>query len=154
MARRLADSLGRRAGLVVTRNGVIETIEIAESAPETLSVAGARASAAGGRGPRPSGALAPARDAFGELHDAFVSDVVLVKVPAKTVVADPVIVVHLIDPGVATGPGVSVFPHTLAELGTSAEAGIIELVAPAAVGGALPAGDESESAPSPPSWSR
>ncbi|MGD0381074.1 MAG: SufD family Fe-S cluster assembly protein [Acidimicrobiales bacterium] len=147
VARRLADSLGRRAGLVVTRNGVIEAIEITESAPEALSVAGARGSAAGASAPDALGMLAPARDAFGELHDAFVSDVVLVRVPPKTVVADPVIVVHLIDPGVGSAPGVSVFPHTLAQVGTSAEAGIIELIAPGAVGGALPAGDESEGAP-------
>ena len=142
VARRLADSLGRRAGLVVTRNGVIEAIEITESAPEALSVAGARGSAVGASAPDALGMLAPARDAFGELHDAFVSDVVLVRVPPKTVVADPVIVVHLIDPGVGSAPGVSVFPHTLAQVGTSAEAGIIELIAPGAVGGALPAGDE------------
>src|ERR1019366_9629794 len=38
VARRLADSLGPRAGLVVTRNGTIEAIEMEGSAPEALSV--------------------------------------------------------------------------------------------------------------------
>jgi Fe-S cluster assembly protein SufD len=143
VARRLADSLGPRAGLVVTRNGVIEVIEMTPSAPDALSVVGAR-TAGDGIDPDNLGALASARDAFGELHDAFVADVVLVSVARKTVVPDPVVVVHLVDPGADTGRGISVFPRTLVDLEMSSEAGIIELTSPVAVGAALPAGDESE----------
>src|ERR1700722_10535729 len=44
VARRLADSVGPRAGLVVTVNGTIEAIEMAPSAPESLSVSSGRAS--------------------------------------------------------------------------------------------------------------
>ena len=154
IAHRLADSLGPRAGLVVTHHGVVEAVEVAPSAPEALSVSGARtlagtASSATAGLVSNLGALAPGRDAFGELHDAFVADVVFVRVAPKIVVSDPVVIVHLVDPGDGTGPGISVFPHVLVELGVSAEAGIIEVTAPAVAGGALPAGDESETAPTP-----
>jgi len=148
VARRLADSLGPRAGLVVTRNGTIEAIEMDGSAPEALSVSNTRNAAKAGATPEALGELAPGRDAFGELHDAFVADVVLVGVAPKTVVADPVVVVHLVDPGVHKKPGVAVFPHTFVDLGRSSEAGVIELTAPVTTGGPLPAGDESDTAPS------
>lgn len=147
VARRLADSLGPRAGLVVTCNGVIEAIEATASAPETLMVAGTRDSSLSDA-PESFGALAPARDAFGELHDAYVADVIHVGVPAKTVVREPVVVVHLVAPGTGVTPGVSAFSHVLVDLGPSSEAGIIELTAPASVvSGSLPAGDESDTAP-------
>lgn len=146
VARRLADSLGPRAGLVVTRNGSIEAIEMAPSAPETLSVVAAR-SAPGDSGPETLGVTGRAHDAFGELHDAFVADVVLVTVDSKAVVPEPVIVVHLIEPGSQDGPGIAVFPHTLVNMHASSEAGIIEIIAPAAGGDVLPAGDESDHAP-------
>jgi Fe-S cluster assembly protein SufD len=142
VARRLADSLGPRAGLVVTRNGTIATIELGPSAPEALSVASARAAAVDSE-TEVLGSLAPGRDAFGELHDAFMADAVYLHVAPKTVVADPVVVVHLVE----SGPGTSVFPRTVVDLGTSSEAGIIELTAPDVVGAALPAGEESESTP-------
>jgi len=149
VARRLADSLGPRAGLVVTRNGVIEVIETAPSAPEALSITGARALGPRVPGPENLGALAPGRDAFGELHDAFVADVVLMSVAPKAVVTDAVVVVHLVDGAPAPVParGMAVFPHTLVQLGSSAEAGIIEVVAPGVVGDALPAGEERDGAP-------
>jgi len=142
-ARRLADSLGPRAGLVVTRNGTVEAIEMASSAPESLSVVAAR-TAPGASGPEPVGMTGPAHDAFGELHDAFVADVVLVTVDRKAVVPDPVIVVHLIEPGRRDAPGISVFPHTVVDMHGSSEAGIIEIMAPAAGGDALPTGEESD----------
>jgi Fe-S cluster assembly protein SufD len=144
VARRLADSLGPRAGLVVTRNGVIEAVEMTPSAPGALSVTGAGTTAASAFDPETLGALAPARDAFGELHDAFVADVVLVSVERKIVVPDPVVVVHLLDPAAENGHGIAVFPRTMVELGSSSEAGVIELTAPVVMGTALPAGDESD----------
>ncbi len=147
-ARRLADSLGPRAGLVVTRNGTIEAIEMDGSAPETLSVTSTRTAARPDTAPETLGELAPGRDAFGELHDAFVADVVLVTVAGKTVVPDPVVVVHLLDPGAHGAPGVAAFPHTLVDLGSSSEAGVIELTAPIVGDGPLPAGDESDTVPS------
>jgi Fe-S cluster assembly protein SufD len=153
VARRLADSLGPRSGLVVTRNGVVEVVEMASTAPEALTVAGAGTAAVAIS--ETLGVLASARDAFGELHDAFVADAVLVRVDRKTIVTDPVVVVHLVDPDVGTTRGASVFPRMLVELGDSAEAGIIELTAPGVEGGtppvgaALPMGAESDEEPHP-----
>ena len=98
-ARRLADSFGPRAGLVVTRNGVIEAVEISPSASsEALSVTGPRHSSTPLPAPEALGVLAHGRDAFGELHDAFVADVVVISVARKAVFPDPVVVVHLVDP--------------------------------------------------------
>ena len=147
VARRLADSLGPRAGLVVTRNGVIEAVEMTPSAPGALSVTGAGTTGAAAVDMENLGALAPGRDAFGELHDAFVADVVLVSVEGKIVVPDPVVVVHLVDAVAQNGHGIAVFPRTLVELGSSSEAGVIELTAPVVTGTALPAGDGSDTAP-------
>jgi Fe-S cluster assembly protein SufD len=48
-------------------------------------------------------------------------------VVAKAVVPEPVVVVHFIDPGARPSPAVSVFPRTLVALGTSSEAGVVEL---------------------------
>jgi len=148
VARRLADSLGPRTGLVVTRNGVIEGVEISSPASsDALSVSGTRDPSSAGPAPEALGVLAHARDAFGELHDAFVADVVLISVARKAVLPDPVVVVHLIDPGHGAPQGVAVFPRTLVELGESAEAGVIELTAPGASDSALPAGEERDTAP-------
>jgi Fe-S cluster assembly protein SufD len=143
VARRLADALGARAALVVTRNGVVEAIEVSPSTPDgliTVSRAGSVETAL----PERLGELAPGHDGFDALHDAFVSDAVLVRVARKAVVGDPVVVVHLVEPPAPGRPGVSVFPRTLVELGTSAEAGVIELTAPAGPGASgRPVGDGS-----------
>ena len=148
VARSLADALGPRAVLVVTRNGRVETVETATPVPaDVLSVTSARGAA--GPAPEALGVLATGRDAFGALHDAFVADAVLVRVAPKAVVGDPVVVVHLVDATPSGGPGgrgVSVFPRVLVELGASAEAGVVELVAPAAsVPGSRPVGGERPS---------
>ena len=119
-------TLRTRAALVVTYNGVIVGVERAPVVPDDqLSVA----SVLSGDGAPPGlGGLAPAHDAFGELHDAFLADVVHVVVARKVVLSDPVVVVHLVDRGDLSGSR-SAFPRTLVEVGTSAEAGVIELTA-------------------------
>jgi Fe-S cluster assembly protein SufD len=124
--RALAEPFGPRAALVVTHNGVIVGVERAPVVPDDqLSVA----SVLSGDGAPPAlGGLAPAHDAFGELHDAFLADVVHVVVARKVVLSDPVVVVHLVDRGDLSGSR-SAFPRTLVEVGTSAEAGLIELTA-------------------------
>jgi Fe-S cluster assembly protein SufD len=131
----------------VTRNGTIEALEMDRAAPEALSVTTSRDMPGTVTNHEALGSLAPGRDAFGELHDAFVQDVVFVGVAPKTVVSDPVVVVHLIDPGSSDRPGISVFPHTLVDLGPSSEAGIIELTAPGVPSQSLPAGDEYDAPP-------
>ncbi|HUI02969.1 MAG TPA: SufD family Fe-S cluster assembly protein [Acidimicrobiales bacterium] len=134
-ARRVAAAFGPAAALVVTVNGSVVALERGPSAPDELTVSAAPGAAAEVAGAL--GSLAPARDAFGHLHDAFLADVVAVEAPRKAVVADPVVVVHLVEP--RPGGGVAAFPHTLVRLGTSAEAGVIEVLASAVDGEAAPA---------------
>ena len=143
VARRLADSLGPRAGLVVTRNGMVDVIEVAPPGlPDALVVSGVSHAPSPVSAPEALGTLAHARDAFGELHDAFMADLVHISVARKAVVPDPVVVVHLIDPDPGTGHGVAVFPRVVVELGESAEAGVIELTAPGDGAAALPDGED------------
>ncbi len=123
--RPLAAPFGRRSALVVTRNGAIVGVEMAPSVPEDqLSVASVLSDA---EAPPGLGDLAPARDAFGELHDAFLADVVHIVVARKAVLADPVVVIHLVDRVAPTGSPAA-FPRSLVHVGSSAQAGVIELV--------------------------
>jgi Fe-S cluster assembly protein SufD len=129
LGRSLAEPFGGRSALVVTYNGaVIGTDTSSAFSAEQLSVASALSD---GEAPVGLGQLAPAHDAFGELHDAFLVDVVHVVVAPKVVVRDPVVIVHLVDgvDGVGAQRSPSVLPRTLVHVGTSAEAGVIELTA-------------------------
>ena len=75
------------------------------------------------------GAVARPRDAFGQLHDAFLADVVAVEVARSAVIADPVVVVHLVagQPG-GVGGDPAQFPRTVVRLERAAEATVIELL--------------------------
>jgi len=138
--RALAEPFGRRAALVVTYNGVIVEVERAPVVPDDhLSVASVLSHP---QAPPGLGELAPAHDAFGELHDAFLADVVHIVVPGKVVLSDPVVVVHLVDGGASGSP--SVFPRSLVHVGTSAEAGVIELTASRGPAPGSPAGAVGE----------
>ncbi len=118
VARRLADSLGPRAGLVVTRNGVVDAVEISTaSSSDALVVTGATDASSPVPVPETLGELSHARDAFGELHDAFLADVVRISVARKAVFADPVVVVHLVEPERGAAQGVALFPRLLVEFG-------------------------------------
>ena len=125
LGRALAAPFGSRAALVVTRNGAVVGLERASTvSEEQLSVASVLSAT---DAPPGLGDLAPARDAFGELHDAFLADVVHVAVAQKVVVADPVVIVHLVDRGPSGSP--AAFPRSLVHAGASSEVGVIELVA-------------------------
>ena len=83
------------------------------------------------------GELFVGEDGFAELHNAFLADVVVVSVPPKAVVRDPLVIVHLVEAkstGLKGGPGV--FPRTLVRVGTSASGEVIELVVSRAANGA------------------
>jgi Fe-S cluster assembly protein SufD len=132
LARRLADPYGRRAALVVTHNGVVADVETTPAAADGhLRVASL---VEGIDLPDGFGRLAPARDAFGELNDAFLGDAVVVSVTGKATVSDPVVIVHLVDRGDRGAAG-SAFPRTLVRIGAGAAAGVIELTANADGGG-------------------
>jgi Fe-S cluster assembly protein SufD len=111
--------------LVVTVNGAVVGVETATVAEDQLSVSSVLSDA---DIPPGLGDLAPAHDAFGELHNAFLADVVHIAVASKAVLRDPVVVVHLVDRVTPSG-SLSAFPRSLVHVGTSAEAGVIELFA-------------------------
>ncbi|MHB8328656.1 MAG: SufB/SufD family protein [Acidimicrobiales bacterium] len=141
-ARVLADRFGPRAALVVTHNGSVVALELSPGTPAgVVTVAGSGRLSTGGPdgGPPPVlGTLAPPRDAFGSLHDAFVADVVVISLRRGALLADPVVVAHVVDPAAAgSGGALSAFPHTVVEMGPSAEAGVIEVLV---AGGARPDG--------------
>lgn len=130
LARQVAGPLGPRAALVVTWDGAVVAVDgLGDEAVEARSWRS---------GPDRTGLeLVPARDAFGELHDAFLVDVVEVAVAAKAVVRDPVVVVHVVEAPDASPRQVASFPHTLVQLGPSAQAAVLELVVSTGDGAAL-----------------
>ncbi len=144
VGRALAQPLGSRAALVVTYNGAIVGVESEPSvADDQLSVTSVLSNS---DAPAGLGELAPAHDAFGELHDAFLADVVHVVVAKKAVLRDPVIVVHLVDRAAASGSAAA-FPRSLVHVGPSAEAGVIELYASVGAPDTTGAADADHRAP-------
>jgi Fe-S cluster assembly protein SufD len=130
----LARVLGPRSALVVTRDGAVRAVRKEPDLPEgAIEVGSARMGEDDGEEPLGLGELGYPRDAFGELHEAFLTDVVLVTVMPKALIAGPVVVVHLVGPAGAAGSSASgeapsCFPRTLVRIGRSATAGVIELL--------------------------
>ncbi|HLX89998.1 MAG TPA: Fe-S cluster assembly protein SufD [Acidimicrobiales bacterium] len=134
-AHKVADRLGDHAALVVTRNGVVVSIEAGAGVPgDVVRVAGSGPLAT----PMAPLALGEAdgEDAFSLLHHAFVADIVTIDVPARVALEAPVVVVHLCDVAEADEDSApAVFPHTVVTLGEGAAAGVVEVVvAPATHG--------------------
>src|SRR5207302_6616069 len=114
------DTIGSRAGLVVTRNGRVAHVEIDESLAGRGVEVGDVLAAADGDDLLGSVA-ASSTDAFTELATAFVTGGALVRVPAGVVIDEPIVVVHWVD-----RDGAAVFPRTVVVLGEDAEATVIE----------------------------
>ena len=76
--------------------------------------------------------VAISRDALDDLHSAFVSDLVQVRIRAKTVLEHPVVIVHLVTRGSDAGLSPACFPHLYVQLGASAEASVVEVITGAA----------------------
>jgi len=131
----LAEVLGPRAALVVTRDGVVRSVRTEPDLPEgAIEISAARADRDDGEKPPGLGELGYPRDAFGELHEAFLVDVLVVTVAPEALITRPVVVVHLVGSADRTastpalGGVLSCFPRTLARIGRSATAGVIELL--------------------------
>jgi Fe-S cluster assembly protein SufD len=133
----LADTVGPRSALVVTREGVLVHCDVDPSASGALTVAAARASA---EAVAELGVLDHVHDAFGDMHHAYLADVVSVRVAPKADLRVPVVVVHLVgtapagpvadaDGGAASTRAGACFPHLCASVGTSADAAVVELAA-------------------------
>jgi Fe-S cluster assembly protein SufD len=153
LAESLARLLGPRSALVVTRDGFVRGVRLEPGlAAGSVEVNAARSEEADRQKPHGLGELAPPHDAFGELHEAFLADAALVTVAPKVVVADPVVVVHLVG-FAASGPsapeagaGMSCFPRSLVRVGRSAEARVIELFARVGSGAPVAGGGGPRSA--------
>jgi Fe-S cluster assembly protein SufD len=144
MAESLTRELGPRSALVVTRNGFVRAVRSEPGiAAGSIDVNAARTGKGDREKPHGLGELAQPHDAFGELHEAFLADAVIVTVAPKVALPNPVVVVHLVGleapdsetPG--EGADLSCFPRTLVQVGRSAEAGVIELFATSGAGRAL-----------------
>ncbi len=121
-ARSLIDGIGPRAGLVVTYNGVLASLDEAGS-DASFSLA-----------PLPDhddaerlfGAVASDPSDFVLLNEAFAPDPLVIDVSPKTVVPAPIVVLHLVDS--STQMAGAVFPRTVIRAGAEAEASVVEIV--------------------------
>ena len=128
-ARDLASRVGPRSALVITLDGKVVSIEgDIEGGPLTVDGASVADGDPGLLAER-IGSLAPARDGFGELHDAFMADAAVVTVAPKSLVREPVVVVHVVGGAtIGESPGASAFPHTSVTLGAGSEASLMEIL--------------------------
>ncbi|HVF31696.1 MAG TPA: Fe-S cluster assembly protein SufD [Acidimicrobiales bacterium] len=112
-----ADVVHGRAGLVVLVDGRLATVELSDAAVS----AGVTVAAAADGDEDPGLLEVPDRDALGDLHDAFVADVVTITVPRGAVVEQPVVVVQA-----ASGAGVASFAHLVVEAGEASEITVLD----------------------------
>ncbi|MDA8295131.1 MAG: SufD family Fe-S cluster assembly protein [Actinomycetota bacterium] len=124
-AGQLLERLGDLSGLLVALDGEVVVFALSEKA----EAAGVRLSPLAGEAtPPPSlGArLAEQQEAFGLLAEAFLSDGAFVDIPPAAVLGEPIALVHLLSD--ASG-GRAVFPRSVVQIGESAAACVIELLA-------------------------
>ncbi|MDQ3352979.1 MAG: SufD family Fe-S cluster assembly protein [Actinomycetota bacterium] len=111
----LVERLGRCSAVVVVRNGrVLDTQVEPEAAALGLQVG--RLADLDPDGATLASVSGEATNAFGLLHDAFVADPVLVRVPRGVVVPAPVAVLHHTDADAS-----ATFPHLVVEAGENSE---------------------------------
>jgi Fe-S cluster assembly protein SufD len=107
----LVSAVGPRAGLVETADGYIAEVEGLQGLL--------------GTGERLVGRIADGVtpwDAFAELNSALVADPVVIVVPDKVVVTEPIVIVHRLNSAAAT------FPRTYVEVGVNAQVTVVELL--------------------------
>ncbi|MEE9413680.1 MAG: Fe-S cluster assembly protein SufD [Acidimicrobiales bacterium] len=114
------ENVATRSGAVEVRNGYVTWVELDdELASKGLFV--------GPLADHPDGAdllgsvVGEHADAFGELHDAFLGDAVVVDVPAGMVVDKPIVV------GTRTsGDGIATFPRLIVRTGADSEVSVLD----------------------------
>lgn len=132
-ARDLARSLGPCRALAVTVPGGVIAVELPGGTGEQLRVAGSRSAE---DLPVGLGSIAGLSGIFGELHDAFLGEVLTISVPPGTVLDAPVVVVNIAGspPGKNDLGRLASFPRTFVELGAGASATVVEVALDAAEG--------------------
>lgn len=121
-ATRLLEAFGQVAAVAVTVDGVVAEVRLEAGAPEGLRVGRLldASSAPAGLAPLEEGA-----DALSLVAEACVRDGVQVEVAPRTVVPAPIVLLHVVTDAAS---GRLVAPRTLVELGSEAEATVVELL--------------------------
>jgi Fe-S cluster assembly protein SufD len=109
------DAVDERSALVVVNNGSVVHVEVdAKAAADGLEVG--RLTELDSEGASLGPVAGEGTGAFSLLHEAFVTDPVLVRVPPGVVVDAPVVVLHWTD-----GGGLATFPHLVVQAGADSE---------------------------------
>ncbi|MGH9171495.1 MAG: SufB/SufD family protein [Acidimicrobiales bacterium] len=123
----LLDRHPARSGLVVTRNGVLESVEVSAEATKAgvvLADFAAHDLAAELLSSVASHFTAEGEDAYGALADSCAPGGPLLHVPAGCELGAPVLILHVLE-----GPGYGAyFPRSLVRLGENAGATVVELL--------------------------
>jgi Fe-S cluster assembly protein SufD len=115
----LLDATPDRAALVVARNGRVVRAEVRDD----LAAKGMRAEPIGeGDADVLGAAIERAPDVFLGFNDAFLTDPVVVRVPAGVAVDAPVVVAH-----VTEGEGLATFPRLVVDAGDDSEVSVLEI---------------------------
>ncbi|MDQ3106780.1 MAG: SufD family Fe-S cluster assembly protein [Actinomycetota bacterium] len=109
------DAVVERDALVVIVDGQLVTVELSAAA----TTSGITVSSATDAEPRHLDVPDP--DALSALHDAFVADIVTVRIPARTVVERPIVVLQL-----ATTGATASFPHLVIDAGEQSEVTVLD----------------------------
>ncbi|CAN5218301.1 Fe-S cluster assembly protein SufD [soil metagenome] len=121
------EHLERCAAVVVVGNGRILHVEV-DDAVAASGVQVGRLSELDRDGSSLGSVTGEATNAFGQLHDAFTADPVLVRVPPGVVVPDPIAVLHWTDVDHS-----ATFPHVVVEVGENSEVVVYDHAASADV---------------------
>ncbi|MDP9442043.1 MAG: SufD family Fe-S cluster assembly protein [Actinomycetota bacterium] len=110
----LVDAVAERAALVVTVDGRLVQATVGDAAARQGVTVGLTSDEMDLLDP-------PVPDALTALHDAFVPEVVVLRVPAGVVVEGPVVVLQQL-----TGAGVAAFPHLVVAAGAASEVTVVD----------------------------
>jgi Fe-S cluster assembly protein SufD len=119
----LRERLGQLAGFVMSIDGAVREVALSSE----LEALGAQVGTFATEPSEPAGlaSLEQAPDAFSLLADAFVTDGVVVTLPDRARLTSPLLVVHVLS---ASTPPRLVAPRLLVELGSEAQASVVELL--------------------------
>ena len=131
----LLDHVGERSGLAVVVDGVPVSFELSPTAGAAGAVLGSLLDDPRGvdvldqvsKLNSATGKEEHLPDVFDHLGDAFLSDAVLLSVPARVRVDHPIVIVHVLAPRADAEVAQAVSDRTVIDLGEAAEATVIEL---------------------------
>ena len=118
----LLDAVGERAGLVLTVDGRLASVEVDPALAAKGVAVGSLADLP--EGDALLGTVSGPNDVFGNLHAAFLRDPVAVHVPAGVVVDRPVVVLHWVG-----RQGAAVFPRTIVVAEDGSEVTVVDVAA-------------------------